>query len=63
MLETTNHLLMGCNFAEAVWNLVAARFNLPLYNQLPVSQGLTAYLSALLITGSKREKKQNLGVT
>jgi hypothetical protein len=29
--ETTEHLLTGCNFTEAVWDLVAARYNLPLF--------------------------------
>jgi hypothetical protein len=33
MFETTNHLLMGCNFSEAVWNLVAARFNMSVYKR------------------------------
>jgi hypothetical protein len=50
MLETTNHLMMGCNFSEVVWNLVATRFNLPRYSQLPVSKGFRACLSALLRT-------------
>jgi hypothetical protein len=37
--ETTNHLLTGCNFTEAIWNLVAARYNLPSYAQLPFVGG------------------------
>jgi hypothetical protein len=62
MLETTTYLLMGCNFFIAVWNLIAARFNLSFYSHLHVSQGLRACLSTPLRIGSK-EKKQKLGVT
>jgi hypothetical protein len=37
MSENTEHLLIGCNFTEAAWNLVAENFDLPRYNVLSAS--------------------------
>jgi hypothetical protein len=34
MLETEDHLLTKCNFAEAIWQTVAPEPNLPHYNSL-----------------------------
>jgi hypothetical protein len=31
MEETTQHLLVGCNYTKATWNIVAVRFGLPCY--------------------------------
>jgi hypothetical protein len=63
MSETTDHLLMGCNFFEDVWNLVAARFIMPVYNLLRAHQGLKACFSEITRSRSKADKKQKLGIT
>jgi hypothetical protein len=56
MNETTDHLMLGCNYSEAIWNQVAGRFNLPSYSQLPVDQGPKACISAIITSGAKKEK-------
>jgi hypothetical protein len=61
MNETSDHLILGCNFSEAVWNVVAARFQLPGYHDLPIRQGPGACVTAIISTGSKKEKQQKLG--
>jgi hypothetical protein len=39
MFETTNHILLECNYTEAVWNIVAGKFGLPGYGFLSHSEG------------------------
>jgi hypothetical protein len=36
---------------------------LPSYNELPVDQGPKACISAIIISGTKKEKQQKLGIT
>jgi hypothetical protein len=37
--ESVEHLLTGCNFAEAVWNVIAPDHNLPSYSAMAASGG------------------------
>jgi hypothetical protein len=46
-----------------VWNIVAARFNLPRYADLLVNQGSRACVTTLIRTSTQKEKQQMLGVT
>jgi hypothetical protein len=63
MVETTDHLILGCNFSEVVRNLVAERFQLPRYHDLPIHQGPGACITAIISSGTKKEKQYKLGVT
>jgi hypothetical protein len=36
--ETAHHLLAGCNYTEALWNITAAHFNLLNYASLGLNQ-------------------------
>jgi hypothetical protein len=38
-LETSTHLLTGCNFAEAFWNSIAPIYNLPSYAAISSTGG------------------------
>jgi hypothetical protein len=60
--ETTEHLLAFCNFTEAVWNLIAHRFNLPAYNMMAAEGGPTQWYSMQLRSGSRKEKQRRMGV-
>jgi hypothetical protein len=60
--ETTEHLLTGCNFSETVWNLVAARFNLPSYAEMPPEGGPVEWVKSMLKSGTKREKRRKFGI-
>jgi hypothetical protein len=62
MHETTEHLLVRCNFSEAVWNLVAAKFNMPSYIQLSHAAQPVDWFRRQLIGSSKKERKRRLGV-
>jgi hypothetical protein len=62
MNESTNHLLTKCNYTEATCDVVATRFDLPLYNQMKNEGGPIQWVQFLLKTGTVRQKKQNLGV-
>jgi hypothetical protein len=62
MHETTEHLLVRCNFSEAVWNLVAAKFNMPCYIQLSHAAQPVDWFRRQLIGSSKKERKRRLGV-
>jgi hypothetical protein len=39
MFETTNDILLECNYTDAVWNIVAGNFALPGYAILNHSEG------------------------
>jgi hypothetical protein len=60
--ETTQHLLTQCNFIEAAWNLVATGFNLHIYNDFPSDEGPREWVTALLASGSKKEKRKRIGM-
>jgi hypothetical protein len=56
--ETTEHLLTGCNFTEAVWNVIASKFQLPSFNDLSSSRGPVGWVTCLLNSGTKKEKRK-----
>jgi hypothetical protein len=60
--ETTSHLLIGCNFTEVVWNLVASTLNLPSYASLNPGLSPMDWTKAISCTGSKMERRKNLGI-
>jgi hypothetical protein len=60
--ESTFHLLVECNFMEAVWNLVALRVALPSYGVLIAAVGLEEWVQKLLCSGAASEKRRNLGI-
>jgi hypothetical protein len=62
MNEMTSHLLIQCNYTEAVWNLVAGYFNLPNYSLMGMEGGPKGWVQAIRRTGDKNEKKRKLGV-
>jgi hypothetical protein len=66
MEETTSPMLSKCNFTEAVWNLVAPKYNLPNFASMYAADGLghgpVQWLNRLLELGSKKEKKEKAGV-
>jgi hypothetical protein len=62
MNETTPHILIECNYTEAVWNLVVDKIDLPMYSNLSVSDNPMDWVQSLVRTGSKRDRKKNLGV-
>jgi hypothetical protein len=62
--ERSEHLLTTCNYTEATWSLVALKFGLPSYSNLPASGGPSA--SGLAASyprdQAKTKKKERLGV-
>jgi hypothetical protein len=60
--ESTDHLLTRCNYTEAVWNLLAGHFNLPSFNQISLSGGPVQWSEYLSASGSKKEKREKLGI-
>jgi hypothetical protein len=62
MFETTNHILLECNFTEAVWNIVAGKFGLPGFGSLDHSEGPLGWMQQIGRVGSKREKRRKLGI-
>jgi hypothetical protein len=45
--ESTPHLLTRCNYSEATWNLVAAKFNLPNFLTMSAAGGPEQWMQAL----------------
>jgi hypothetical protein len=62
MFETTNYILLECNFTEAVWNIVAHKFDLPGYGALIHSEGPLGWIQQIAGSGIKRQKRRNLGI-
>jgi hypothetical protein len=60
--EATEHLPTHCNFIEAAWNLVAARFTLPDCNAMSATRGFVHWIKKLISEGSKKDKKRKLGM-
>jgi hypothetical protein len=58
--ERREHLLTGCNFTEAAWNLVADKFALPRYNVLSGTGGPVQWVCKMISEGSKKRRKGDL---
>jgi hypothetical protein len=61
MNETTTHLLTGCNYTEATWNLVASKFALQ-DNSLIAAGGPFEWVKQIRRSGSKEEKRKKMGI-
>jgi hypothetical protein len=61
-LNTTNHTLLEFNFTKAVWNIVAGKFAFPVYGALNHSKGLLGWIQQIASSGSRRQKRRNLGI-
>jgi hypothetical protein len=60
--ETTYHLLTECNYVEALWNLIATRFNLKNYAHM-VQQGRPKdWVAKIQRSGPRSDKKNRLGI-
>jgi hypothetical protein len=62
MSETTKHILVECNFTEAVWNIVAGKFALPGYDALNHSEGPLGWIQQIASSGTTRQKRKNLDI-
>jgi hypothetical protein len=60
--ETIDHLLTWCNYTEAVWNLVTAKFHFPSYSHLPQEGGHVGWILHFLRSGTKKDKRRKLGM-
>jgi hypothetical protein len=61
MHETTEHLLIKCNYTEAVWNLIAPTLHVKDYSLMIQLGGPKDWVNELLRSGSSKMKKINLG--
>lgn len=59
--ETTAHLLIRCNYTEAVWSTIAAQLNLPNFTHMSSLEGPIDWVSKLEQAESKQARKMNLG--
>jgi hypothetical protein len=62
MHKTTDHLLVDCNYTEAVWNYVSAAVQLPSYSFMSAARGPNQWVEMLNRLGSKKEKKKRVGM-
>jgi hypothetical protein len=62
MDETTANILTECNFIEAVWHLVAAKFNLPIYSNLSISGAPAGWVKILARAGTRKDRKKKLSI-
>jgi hypothetical protein len=60
--ETTAHLLIHCNYAEALWNIIAERCDLPDYITMSNHQDPVQWVCFLLRSGDKRTERNRLGI-
>jgi hypothetical protein len=60
--ESMEHLLTGCDFAEAVWKLIAPDHIFLSYSAMATSGGPTQWAYLLLSSGCKKEKRVKLGL-
>jgi hypothetical protein len=60
--ETAQHLFTQCNYSEALWNSIAAKYNLPGYVSFINLEGPTDWITFIMSSGRKKEKNRKLGV-
>jgi hypothetical protein len=60
--ETTAHLLLHCNFSEALWGVVTQHFNLPAYGALRLFQEPVQWITHLIKHSAWAEKRKRLGI-
>jgi hypothetical protein len=57
MHETTDHLLIECNYTEAVWNLVSTAMQLPNY-VMSAAGGPNQWVELLNRSGEEEKEKK-----
>jgi hypothetical protein len=62
MEETTPHLLTYCNFAKAVWNIIAPKYGLPLFSIMGALEGPLEWMNFLLKSCFTKEKRKKVGI-
>jgi hypothetical protein len=62
LIESTEHILSKCNYTEAVWDIMAHRFNLPQCATLNAKPQLADWIRALSSSGTLKERKAKMGI-
>jgi hypothetical protein len=52
--ETTDHLLVECNYSEVLWGIIAWKFNLPSYGSLIAKGRIKACVNHFANEGNKQ---------
>jgi hypothetical protein len=60
--ETADHLLTECNCTEALWHIIANRFDLPTYNMLMSKGRLLEWVSHFTSGGTRQTKRKKMCV-
>jgi hypothetical protein len=60
--ETGDHMLLECNFSEAIWHIIASKYHLPSYNSLMSKGRLRAWVNHFANEGNKQVRKIKLGI-
>jgi hypothetical protein len=60
--ETADHLLIEYSYSEAVWGLIANKFQLPSYNTHMAKVRLLAWVNHFASSGTKQIRKVNMGI-
>lgn len=60
--ETTNHLLVECNFTEAAWEELVTLLQLPYHARATVNGDVSSCIVSITSSGTKRTKQQLLGI-
>jgi hypothetical protein len=58
MQETTEHLLIECNYVETSWNLIASSFGLKTYMTSWYTRGPTQWVCFMLSSGKKTDERK-----
>jgi hypothetical protein len=62
MHETTEHLLMECNYTEAFWNLVSTALQLPNYSAMSAAGDPNQWVEVINRSGSRKKRRKNVVV-
>jgi hypothetical protein len=60
--ETVQHILLQCNYAEALWNIFQTLYGFPSYATLISKGGPIEWVHHLISAYSKKEHKMKLGL-
>jgi hypothetical protein len=61
-LKNAPHLLLNCNFSDAVWNITTHRCNLPSYSDLGSNAKSLQWVNFLNSSSSKKERLDKLDI-
>jgi hypothetical protein len=62
MHETSDHLFSQCNYTEETWNLLAPKFGLWNFSDIPCSNSLRGWTDFFLSSSPSAQKKMRLGM-